>query len=311
LKIVTKHGKHMEGWDEILHPDLPKSSLIQSWRGKKSLAEAARQGYSGILSAGYYLDLMQPAAQHYAVDPLKDADPSKNEVGSLTAEEQRRVLGGEAAMWEEIATMENIDVKLWPRVAAIAERFWSPQDVTDVASMYRRLEATSHWLDLQGLQHLSEIRLMQARLAGSFDPAPLAVLASILEPMKGYSRHRTRLANFGMRWIGLWVPARGIPALTSGVWQGMALPHLTVWQGMALPHSTTFARGSLNGGATRLRSCRCYRATACWRKISTWRMRSRSCVRLGWKHWGRSRMRRGCRRCSRRSKRIRNRRPRC
>jgi hexosaminidase len=192
LKIVTKHGKHMEGWDEILHPDLPKSSLIQSWRGKKSLAEAARQGYSGILSAGYYLDLMQPAAQHYAVDPLKDADPSKNEVGSLTAEEQRRVLGGEAAMWEEIATMENIDVKLWPRVAAIAERFWSPQDVTDVASMYRRLEATSHWLDLQGLQHLSEIRLMQARLAGSFDPAPLAVLASILEPMKGYSRHRTQ-----------------------------------------------------------------------------------------------------------------------
>jgi hexosaminidase len=88
--------------------------------------------------------------------------------------------------------MENIDVKLWPRLAAIAERFWSPEDVTDVASMYRRLEATSHWLDLQGLQHLSEIRLMQARLAGSFDPAPLAILASILEPMKGYSRHRTQ-----------------------------------------------------------------------------------------------------------------------
>jgi len=192
LKVVTKHGKHMEGWDEILHPDLPKSSMIQSWRGKKSLAEAARQGYSVILSNGYYLDLMDPAAKHYAVDPLKNADASKNEVGSLTAEEQKRVLGGEAAMWEELATMENIDVKLWPRVAAIAERFWSSEDVTDVASMYRRLEATSHWLDLQGMQHLSEIRLMQARLAGNFDPAPLAVLASILEPMKGYSRHRAQ-----------------------------------------------------------------------------------------------------------------------
>ena len=186
LKIVTKHGKHMEGWDEILHPDLPKSSMIQSWRGKKSLAEAARQGYSGILSAGYYLDLMDSAAKHYAVDPLKD------ETAGLSDEEKKRVLGGEAAMWEELATMENIDVKLWPRLAAIAERFWSPEDVTDVASMYRRLEATSHWLDLQGLQHLSEIRLMQARLAGSFDPAPLAMFASILEPMKGYSRHRTQ-----------------------------------------------------------------------------------------------------------------------
>ena len=110
----------------------------------------------------------------------------------LSDEEKKRVLGGEAAMWEELATMENIDVKLWPRLAAIAERFWSPEDVTDVASMYRRLEATSHWLDLQGMQHLSEIRLMQARLAGAFDPAPLAMFASILEPMKGYSRHRTQ-----------------------------------------------------------------------------------------------------------------------
>jgi hexosaminidase len=95
-------------------------------------------------------------------------------------------------MWEELATMENIDVKLWPRLAAIAERFWSPEDVVDVASMYHRLDATSHWLDLQGIQHLSEIRLMQARLAGAFDPEPLAMFASVLEPMKGYTRHRVQ-----------------------------------------------------------------------------------------------------------------------
>ncbi len=108
LKIVAKNHKQMEGWDEILHPDLPKSSMIQSWRGAKSLAQAAREGYSGILSAGYYLDLMQPASQHYVVDPLK------GETASLAPDEKKRVLGGEAAMWEELATMENIDVKLWP-----------------------------------------------------------------------------------------------------------------------------------------------------------------------------------------------------
>ncbi len=194
LQIVTKYGKHMEGWDEILHPDLPKNSVIQSWRGQQSLAEAARQGYSGILSNGYYLDLMQPAAQHYAVDPIKinaaNEDPS---AAPLTAEEQQRIIGGEAAMWEELATQENIDVKLWPRTAAIAERLWSPADITDSASMYRRLVPISKWLDMQGLRHLVQLRHMRVRLAGSDDGADaLARFAIVLEPMKNYTRHRNK-----------------------------------------------------------------------------------------------------------------------
>ena len=63
-KLVAKHGKTMEGWDEILRPDLPKSIVIQSWRGQRSLADAAQQGYRGLLSYGYYLDLMHTAASH-------------------------------------------------------------------------------------------------------------------------------------------------------------------------------------------------------------------------------------------------------
>lgn len=186
LKIVTAHGKRMEGWDEILHPGLPKNIVIQSWRGQKSLAQAARQGYSGILSTGYYLDLMYPASQHYAADPMK------GETADLTPAEQKRILGGEAAMWEELATLENVDAKLWPRLAAIAERLWSSEDVTDVASMYRRLGETSRWLETQGLKHRSELRLMQKRLAGDAPVEPLAMLASLLEPIKGYARHRSR-----------------------------------------------------------------------------------------------------------------------
>src|SRR4029078_2163445 len=33
-KIVSKHGKTMLGWDEILRPDLPKDIAIQSWGGR-------------------------------------------------------------------------------------------------------------------------------------------------------------------------------------------------------------------------------------------------------------------------------------
>jgi len=61
LKILQKNGKRMMGWDEIFQPDLPKDVVIHSWRGQKALAEAARKGYDGILSYGYYIDLIQHA----------------------------------------------------------------------------------------------------------------------------------------------------------------------------------------------------------------------------------------------------------
>ena len=95
-------------------------------------------------------------------------------------------------MWEELATGENLDAKLWPRLAAIAERFWSPEPVTDTASMYRRLEITNHWLEWLGLTQLSNLELMRQRLAGESPVAPLDIFASILEPVKGYSRHAER-----------------------------------------------------------------------------------------------------------------------
>src|SRR5271166_5560790 len=106
-KIVAKNHKTMVGWDEILHPDLPKTIVVQSWRGQKSLAEAAKQGYNGLLSYGYYLDLMWPASRHYAIDPLTLITPG--EAATLTPEEQKRILGGEACQWAEWVTPENID----------------------------------------------------------------------------------------------------------------------------------------------------------------------------------------------------------
>jgi hexosaminidase len=68
--IVADHGRIMMGWDEILHPDLPKEGItVQTWRDHASLWESARQGYKAVLSAGYYLDHKQPASYHYQVDP--------------------------------------------------------------------------------------------------------------------------------------------------------------------------------------------------------------------------------------------------
>jgi len=180
--IVSKHGKTMEGWDEILRPDLPKDVVIQSWRGQDSLASAAQQGYRGLLSYGYYLDLMWPASRHYAVDPMTGATANLDSAG------KQRILGGEACEWSEYASPENLDSRIWPRAAAIAERLWSPQSVTDVKSMYARLEYVSRDLTGLGLTHGSSYESMLRRLAGDGDVGALRVLADVVEPVKDYDR---------------------------------------------------------------------------------------------------------------------------
>jgi hexosaminidase len=184
-KIVAKNHKTMVGWDEILHPDLPKTIVVHSWRGQKSLAEAAKQGYSGLLSYGYYLDLMWPAARHYAIDPMTI---TTTDAAALTPEEKSRILGGESCQWAEWVTPENIDSHIWPRNAAIAERLWSPQNVTDVASMYTRMNAVSLDLEFLGLTHRSARLHMLHRMAGTADIAALRTLADVVEPVKDYNR---------------------------------------------------------------------------------------------------------------------------
>jgi hexosaminidase len=181
-KILAKNHKIMEGWDEVLHPDLPKSIVVQSWRGPQSLAAAAKQGYSGLLSSGYYLDLMWPAARHYAVDPLS------GDAAALGPDQQKLILGGESCQWAEWVTPENIDSHIWPRNAVIAERLWSPQNVTDVVSMYERLDAVSLDLEWLGLTHRSARYEMLHRMAGDADISALRVLADVVEPVKDYNR---------------------------------------------------------------------------------------------------------------------------
>ena len=192
-KILRKRHKIMVGWDEILRPDLPKTIVVQSWRGQESLATAAQQGYSGILSFGYYLDLMWPASRHYAIDPMSGT------ASALNPEQKSRILGGEACMWGEWISPENIDSRIWPRAAAIAERFWSPQTLQDVSSMYGRLEDLSWRLEGVGLTHRSHETPMLHRMTGTGDIKALHTLAAVVEPVKDYSRMEAVTGNWDFR----------------------------------------------------------------------------------------------------------------
>jgi hexosaminidase len=113
-------------------------------------------------------------------------------------EQKQRILGGESCMWAEYVNPENVDSRIWPRNAAIAERLWSPQEVRDPASMYARLDFVSSRLEWLGLTHRTVSRHMLQRLAGPASPAEsaaLRTLTDVLEPVKDYTREQTAPAE--------------------------------------------------------------------------------------------------------------------
>jgi hexosaminidase len=159
------------------------------------MAEAAKKGYRGILSNGYYLDLIEPASRHYLNDPIPENT-------TLTPEEQKLILGGEATMWSEWVSPETIDSRIWPRTAAIAERFWSPREIQNVDDMYRRLAVVSVQLEDAGLLHKKNPEAMLRRWIGADAAetesardeiiARIKPLIAIIEPVKGYRRGSLR-----------------------------------------------------------------------------------------------------------------------
>ena len=188
LKTIERLHKHMVGWDEILTPGLPKDVVVQSWRGIESLSKGAKLGYKGVLSAPYYLDGMKPAGVHYLADPL----PSNSD---LTPDQRKLILGGEVCMWGEQLNARTIDSRIWPRTAAIAERFWSPENVRDVDDMYRRLATVSIELEGLGLTHLESGDAGLRDLADTEHIEALRTFASVVEPVSFGERYKAQRTN--------------------------------------------------------------------------------------------------------------------
>ncbi len=182
LKSLTQLDKKMVGWDEILHPGLPQTAVIHSWRGREYMFKAAKEGYSTVLSKGYYIDLMKPASEHYLNDPL----PPDH---GLSEEEANRILGGEATMWSELVTPLTLDSRVWPKTAAIAERLWSPVHVDDIENMYDRLEHISLRLEEAGSAHIRNQSMIMRNLTAGQPTEALKTLIDVVEPMKGYTRN--------------------------------------------------------------------------------------------------------------------------
>ncbi|WP_016990850.1 beta-N-acetylhexosaminidase [Flavobacterium sp. ACAM 123] len=189
IPMLKKHNKRLMGWEEIMTKDMSKDAIIHTWRGDNegvtpggALITAAKNGYNAVLSNGYYLDLMLSVDSHYLNDPLP-----KNI--ALSPEEKARILGGEATMWSELAAPINIDSKIWPRTAAIAERLWSNDTITDLDSMHRRLKVISSRLEEVGTMHIRNKELILRNISNYQDTKAVNDFTNICEPYKVYKRN--------------------------------------------------------------------------------------------------------------------------
>lgn len=186
-KILLKLGKKLMGWDEIMTPTMPTTAVIHSWRGvneglkESTLIEAAKKGYQSVLSNGYYIDRMLSVRHHYAIDPIGNV--------KLTKKERARILGGETTMWSELVTPLTIDSRIWPRTAAIAERYWSPQSVNDFDNMFQRLRVVNFQLEELGITHIRNKDVILRNITQNQNIISLTVLSDITEPLKIYSRN--------------------------------------------------------------------------------------------------------------------------
>jgi hexosaminidase len=189
IPMLKKHNKKLMGWEEIMTENMSKDAIIHAWRGTNegqeaggALIKAAKSGYNTVLSNGYYIDLMLGLESHYMNDPL----PKKI---ILSPEEKARVLGGEAAMWSELVTPLNIDSRIWPRTAAIAERLWSNAEVNDMNSLRKRLKTISFRLEELGITHIRNKEVILRNISNNQDTRALNDFSNLCEPLKNYKRN--------------------------------------------------------------------------------------------------------------------------
>ena len=180
--ILTMNKKIMVGWDEIFDSNISKSTVIQSWRGKESMIIAAKNGYPSILSNGYYLDKVNKLIDYYENDPLP-------EIIDLTEDQQKMILGGEAAMWTELVDYRTIESRIWPSSLAIAEKLWSYSEKCNTNKFYDKVPFISNQLQEFGLAHLNYQEVLLNLTTNTLFDESYRPFIDVLEPIRGYQKH--------------------------------------------------------------------------------------------------------------------------
>ncbi len=195
--LLHAHGKRLVGWDEILDGGLAPDATVMSWRGIDGGIAAAREGHDVVMSpnADLYLDYLQtdspdepggrprpkliPMEKFYRFEPVPEA---------LDAAQRRHILGLQANMWTtDDVRFAAVEHNTFPRLLAVAETGWTPQDGKDYASFLQRLPAWNRRYEALGVGHArTPFRVLLADMPAGSDKATL----HLSNPL-GYPVHYT------------------------------------------------------------------------------------------------------------------------
>jgi hexosaminidase len=160
-KYLSKKGKRIIGWDEILDGGLAPDATVMSWRGIVGGVEAARQGHDVIMtpSSSMYFDFYQSqlSSQPLAIGgylPIEKVYAYKAMPDELTEEQYKHILGIQANVWTEyMPTSEQREYMIFPRVAALAEVAWLPEEKKDYKKFSKGLSGLLSRYDYMGLNY--------------------------------------------------------------------------------------------------------------------------------------------------------------
>ncbi len=159
--FLTKLGRQLVGWDEILQGGLAPGAIVMSWRGTAGGITAAQAGHDVVMAptSHTYFDYYQgptqtepraiggliPLQKVYEFEPVPEA---------LDAAQARHVLGGQGQLWGEyIADRRRREYMTYPRAAALAEVLWSSREGRDYAEFTARLADHVKRLELLGVNY--------------------------------------------------------------------------------------------------------------------------------------------------------------
>jgi hexosaminidase len=206
-RFLNANGRKLIGWDEIMEGGLSPTATMMFWRDwatapvgpDSTLVSAAKaavsRGNDIIMTpnATLYFDFYQadPVGEPLAIggySPLRevyDYDPVPDD---FTPAETRHVLGAQANVWTEyITTSDHVEYMIFPRMLALAEVVWSPEDARDWASFTRRVPAQLARLDAMGVNYR---RPYDATLAVESPAAPSSAAPRVIGYLASWSVSR-------------------------------------------------------------------------------------------------------------------------